>query len=88
MLDWVETGAAFAIVGMAPAQGIQVGDGFAFEFGLCHVFEVALIGLQADFGVAIQIGNALAHGRPPQLAIFRRMTDFELARIVDGRFHS
>ena len=84
----VETGEAFAILGMAPAQVIQVRDGFAFEFRLRQVFEVTVIGLLADFGIAIQIGNAFAHGHPPQLAIFRLATDFELARIVNGRFHS
>ena len=88
VLKRVEAGKAFAIMSKAPAQVIQVGNGFAFKFRLRQVFEIALISLLADFGVAVEIGNALAHRRPPQLALLCLMTDFELTRIVDGRFHS
>lgn len=88
VLERVETGEALAILGMAPVQVIQVREGFAFEIRLRQVFEVTVIGLLTDFGIAIQIGNSFAHGHPPQLAIFRLAADFDLARIVNGRFHS
>jgi hypothetical protein len=82
--EWIEAGAAFAILGMAPAQTIQVKDSLAFEFCLRKMFEKPLVGLQTDLSKAIQVGDTLAHRLPPQLAIVCLLTDFELARIVDG----
>src|SRR5215207_10412147 len=85
-VEWVEACVASPVVGDWPAQGIECGDAFAFQWGGSERVEVAVVGRDPDLEVAPQITDPFAHWAPPPLAPARRLVrdeagDPELARI-------
>jgi hypothetical protein len=57
-----------ARVGSGPAQGVEGGDAFAFEWGGGQGLQVAVVGTDAHLEVAPQVARALSHLTPPPLA--------------------
>jgi hypothetical protein len=64
----VEPGVAPSGFGSWPAQGVQRGDAFAFEWSRGQCVEVAAVGGDADLVVAPEVADALSHLTPPPLA--------------------
>jgi hypothetical protein len=64
----VEPGVASSGFGSWPAQGVQRGDAFAFEWSRRQCVEVAAVGGEADLVVAPEVAHALSHLTPPPLA--------------------
>ena len=57
----VEPGVAASGFGSWPAQGVQCGDAFAFEWCRRQSVEVAAVGGDADLVVAPEVADALSH---------------------------
>jgi len=59
-VERAEAGDGAPTFGSGPAQGVECGDAFVFQWRSGHGLQVALVGGHADLEVAVQVADAFS----------------------------